>query len=51
MVHYLEKLQCFEDIGQLSGLKAHRILEGSSIQYLVTEGPESAYTILKFENS
>ena len=30
----LGKVANFEDIGQLSGLKAHRILEGSNIQYL-----------------
>ena len=30
----LGKVANFEDIGQLSGLKAHRILEGSSTQYL-----------------
>ena len=47
----LGKVANFKDIGLLSGLKAHRILEGSNIQHIETEGPKSAYSIINLKTA
>jgi len=45
------KVANFSDIGKESGLMAHRILEGSDIRNMKTEGPKKAYSIINLKTA
>ena len=45
------KVANFSDIGQESGLMAHRILEGKNIRNMETKGPDSAYKIINLKTA